>query len=137
MKALSSEPIGGVFNLPHRDVSKSLRGNAKALRRNMTETEKKLWRVLRGHRLENISFRRQMPIAGYVADFASPSHKLIIELDGSQHGQKRELIADRSRDRVLVELGWKVLRIWNAEVTEDLDGVCRKIMEACGLEDRA
>lgn len=123
--------------MPHREVSKSLRGNAKVLRRNMTETEKKLWRVLRGHRLENISFRRQMPIAGYVADFAAPGHKLIIELDGSQHGEPRGLIADRERDRLLAELGWTVLRFWNAEVTEDIDGVCRKIMETCGLEDRS
>lgn len=123
--------------MSHREVSKSLRGNAKALRRNMTETEKKLWRVRRGHRLENISFRRQMPIAGYVADFASPGYKLIIELDGSRHGESRGLVADSERDRVLAELGWTVLRFWNAEVTEEIDGVCRKIMDACGLEDRA
>jgi very-short-patch-repair endonuclease len=137
LKALIRQPIGGVFNMPHREVSKSLRGSPKALRRNMTDAEKKLWRALRGHRLENISFRRQIPIAGYVVDFASPGHKLIVELDGSHHGEARGLIADRKRDRVLAELGWTVLRFWNVEVTEDLDGVCRKIMEACGLEDRA
>ena len=123
--------------MPHRDVPKPLRRNAKTLRRNMTEAEKKLWQVIRGHRLENIPFRRQMPIAGYVADFASPLHKLTIELDGSQHGEGNGLAADRERDRVLAELGWTVLRIWNAEAIEDLDGVCRKIMETCGLEDRA
>ena len=123
--------------MPHRDVSRYLRRNAKTLRKNMTETEKKLWRALRGHRLENISFRRQMPIAGYVVDFASPGHKLIVELDGSHHCEARGLIADRKRDRVFAELGWTVLRFWNVEVIEDIDGVCRKIMETCGLEDSA
>ncbi len=123
--------------MPHREVSKSLRGNAKTLRKNMTETEKKLWRALRSHRLENISFRRQMPIAGYVVDFASPGYKLIVELDGAQHGEARGLIADRKRHRVLAELGWTVLRFWNVEIIEDIDGVCRKTMETCGLEDSA
>jgi len=137
VRAISGQPTGGAWTMPHREVSRSLRRNAKTLRRNITKAEIKLWRVLRGHRLENISFRRQMPIAGYVADFAAPGHKLIIELDGSQHGEKRGLSADLERERVLAELGWTVLRFWNAEVTEDLDGVCRKIMEACGLEDRA
>ncbi|WP_083812179.1 endonuclease domain-containing protein [Polymorphum gilvum] len=123
--------------MPHHDVAKSLRGNAKTLRRNMTEAEKKLWQALRGHRLEGISFRRQMPIAGYIVDFAAPACKVIVELDGSQHGEGPGMKAGIERDSRLFELGWKVLRFWNPDVMNELDGVCRRVLEACGREDRA
>ena len=117
--------------MPHRNVSKSLRVNAKSLRKNMTEPEKRLWGVLRGHRLEGISFRRQMPIAGYIVDFAAPAHKLVVELDGAQHGEADALMADRERDACLAALGWTVLRFWNLDVLFELDGVCRKVLDAC------
>ncbi|WP_083202070.1 endonuclease domain-containing protein [Stappia indica] len=120
--------------MPHHDVTKALRGNAKSLRRGMTEAERKLWRALRGHRLEGISFRRQMPIAGYIVDFAAPAHRLVVELDGSQHGEAREARADRLRDETLAGLGWKVLRFWNPDVLTELDGVCMKILEVCAEE---
>jgi very-short-patch-repair endonuclease len=100
----------------------------------MTEAEKKLWQVIRAHRLEGISFRRQMPICGYVVDFAAPTYQLIIELDGSQHGEERGLEQDRERDRVLRSHGWTVLRLWNSDVLTNLDGVCRKILDTCGKE---
>ncbi|QGZ33462.1 endonuclease domain-containing protein [Stappia indica] len=120
--------------MPHHEVAKALRGNAKSLRRDMTEAERKLWRALRGHRLEGISFRRQMPIAGYIVDFAAPAHRLVVELDGSQHGEARGARVDRLRDETLSGLGWKVLRFWNPDVLKELDGVCRKILEACEEE---
>lgn len=123
--------------MPHRDVSRSLRANARSLRKTMTPAEKKLWAVLRGHRLDGIAFRRQMPIAGYIVDFAAPSHKLIVELDGSQHGDAEGLRVDRLRDARLSALGWTVLRFWNADVFDELDGVCRKVSDACGTGDTA
>ncbi|WP_029057388.1 endonuclease domain-containing protein [Stappia stellulata] len=123
--------------MPHRDVSRSLRANARSLRKTMTPAEKKLWAVLRGHRLDGIAFRRQMPIAGYIVDFAAPSHKLIVELDGSQHGEAAGLDADRLRDARLAELGWTVLRFWNRDVLDELDGVCRKILDTCATGDPA
>ncbi len=120
--------------MPHRDVPKLLRRNARKLRSDMTIQEKKLWQVIRAHRLEGISFRRQVPIANYIVDFAAPAHRLIVELDGSQHGEVRGLKRDEIRDRYLKSFCWKVLRIWNSEVNEDLDGVCRKILAACKKE---
>jgi len=120
--------------MPHQTVSKRLRSNAKRLRSDMTEMEKKLWHVIRGHRLEGISFRRQMPIEGYIVDFAAPAYRLIVELDGSQHGEERGLLRDKARDEKLAQLGWTVLRIWNSTILDDLDGVCRLILDACGKE---
>ena len=120
--------------MPHHEVAKALRGNAKSLRRDMTPAERKLWHALRGHRLEGISFRRQMPIAGSIVDFAAPAHRLIVELDGSQHGVARGARADRLRDETLAGLGWTVLRFWNPDVMNELDGVCRKILDACEEE---
>ncbi|SDU16946.1 endonuclease domain-containing protein [Stappia sp. ES.058] len=116
--------------MPHHDVSKSLRGNAKSLRRTMTPAEKKLWNILRAHRLDGIAFRRQLPIAGYIVDFAAPAHKLIVELDGSQHGEAHHFEADRARDAHLAASGWTVLRFRNPDVLNELDGVCSKILEA-------
>lgn len=118
--------------MPRDDVSNSLRKNAKLLRRNMPPAERKLWQVLRAHRLEGIPFRRQMPIAGYIVDFAAPRHRVIVELDGSQHAEIRAVKQDELRDRTLARTGWATLRFWNIEVHQDLDSVCRKILAACG-----
>lgn len=120
--------------MPHQTVSKQLRSNAKRLRSQMTDAEKKLWQVIRAHRLEGISFRRQMPIEGGIVDFVAPAHRLIVELDGSQHAELQGQARDIARDRKLQALSWTTLRFWNAEVTHDLDGVCRKILNACGKE---
>lgn len=121
--------------MPHQTVPKQLRYNAKRLRSQMTDAEKKLWQVIRAHRLEGISFRRQMPIEGVIVDFAAPAHRLIVELDGSQHAELQGQARDIARDRKLQALGWTTLRFWNAEVTHDLEGVCRKILNACGKEN--
>ncbi|EEE44223.2 Uncharacterized protein SADFL11_1510 [Roseibium alexandrii DFL-11] len=120
--------------MPHRDIPNKNRRNAKALRSNMTEAEKRLWRAIRAHRLEGISFRRQLPIAGYIVDFAAPQQRLIVELDGSQHGDQQYIEQDRQRDEALANAGWTVLRFWNVDVLQDLDAVCRKILTVCGKE---
>jgi len=120
--------------MPHREISKRLRANARTLRSGMTDAEKVLWRAQKAHRLEGISFRRQMPIEGYIVDFAAPGHRIVVEVDGSQHGDEPGLKSDQVRDQRLRELGWTVLRFWNNDVLTNLDGVCRKILDACGKE---
>ncbi len=120
---------GGIA-MPHQDVPPWQREKARRLRRDMTEAERRLWRAIRAHRLEGIAFRRQMPIGRYITDFAAPDHRLIVELDGSQHGDRR-LAHDGVRDAFLKSSGWTVLRFWNADVMTDLDGVCRRILDVC------
>ena len=79
-----------------------------------------------------LSFRRQMPIAGYIVDFACPAHKIIVEVDGSHHA---DLPADEVRDATLRSFGWTVLRFWNDDVLHDPDGVCLHIVTAACLVD--
>ncbi len=73
----------------HVPVPPLNRANAKRMRKNMTDAERKLWHELRAHRLMGLGFRRQYPIRNYIADFACPARRLIVEIDGSQHADER------------------------------------------------
>lgn len=117
----------------HFPVPPANRRNARKMRKVMTDAELKLWNELRAHRLMGWSFRRQMPIAGYIVDFACPTHRLIVEVDGSQHGDGRGADADALRTGQLQQLGWTVLRFWNDDVLTDIDNVCLHIVTAAGL----
>ena len=100
---------------------------ARELRRTMTRAEWKLWGVLRGGAL-GASFRRQHPIGPYFADFYCAPLKLVVELDGSQHADR--IAYDANRTTFLNAQGMMVLRFWNGEVMENIDGVAQVIMEA-------
>jgi very-short-patch-repair endonuclease len=101
---------------------------ARELRKNQTEAEAILWSRLRNRKLVGIKFRRQVPIQGYVADFAALSAHLVIELDGGQHSERSEY--DEARTKVFESAGFLVLRFWNSQVHEDLDGVLESIRAA-------
>jgi len=99
----------------------------------MTETELKLWNELRAHRLVGLSFRRQVPIAGYIVDFACPSKRLVVEVDFLQHGDDDGARSDAVRTRRLEQDGWTVLRFWNNDILRDIDNVCHHIVISAGL----
>jgi very-short-patch-repair endonuclease len=101
---------------------------ARALRREMTPQEKLLWSHLRARRLAGAKFRKQMWLAGYIADFACPEARLVVEADGSQHADAVEY--DRARAAAFARLGWKTLRFWNNEIWENLEGVLTIISAA-------
>jgi very-short-patch-repair endonuclease len=107
------------------------------MRSAMTDAELKLWNELRAHRLMELAFRRQMPIAGYIVDFACPDKKLIVEIDGGQHADAGQSEADVTRTRKLEALGWTVLRFWNDDVLRDIDNVCQHIVIAAGQSQAA
>lgn len=119
--------------MPHTPLPPKNRDRAKLMRRVMTDAELKLWNVLRAHRLMNLGFRRQVPIAGYIVDFACPSKKLIVELDGSQHAEADNAAADAIRTKRLAQDGWTILRFWNDDVIRDIVAVCDHIVIAAGL----
>jgi very-short-patch-repair endonuclease len=100
---------------------------ARRLRRDATAVEKRLWQALRTTHTQ-WKFRRQHPIGRRVVDFAGPARKLAIELDGSQHVERQE--ADAARSAELGEFGYRVIRFWNNEVTENLEGVVQAILMA-------
>jgi very-short-patch-repair endonuclease len=114
----------------HAVILPANRRNARKMRKVMTDAELKLWKEVRAHRLMGLAFRRQMPIAGYIVDFACPSRTLVVEVDGSQHGESDR---DAVRDRTLSNLGWTVLRFWNDDILRDIDNVCRHIVITAGL----
>ena len=96
---------------------------ARRLRRDQTDLERKLWYALRNRRFDGFKFRRQQPIGPYIADFISFERKLVIELDGSQHGLERNAAYDTRRTAELDKQGFKVMRFWNADLIENFDGV--------------
>ena len=98
---------------------------ARDLRRNQTKAEGKLWAVLRGRGLSGFKFRRQQPVGRYVADFLCEEAKLIVELGSGKHADQVEY--DEGRTAVLEAFGYRVLRFWNNDVLEELDGVVETI----------
>ena len=100
---------------------------ARRLRSNMTDVERKLWGAMRGKQLEGCRFRRQHAIGAYIVDFACVERTLVIELDGGQHHDQKTY--DDTRSKYLNEQGWQVVRFWNNEVLENLDGVLEVILE--------
>jgi very-short-patch-repair endonuclease len=97
-------------------------GKAKAFRKNMTDTEQRLWSRVRGNQL-GYYFRRQVPIGKYIVDFMCRRKKLIIEVDGIQHSTAKGLDEDQQRDKFLKSEGYSVLRFNNSEVSTNIDGV--------------
>ncbi|MGO8739015.1 endonuclease domain-containing protein [Rhodoblastus sp.] len=108
----------------------SLIKHARAMRREPTEAEVKLWRILRGRRLAALKFRRQTPIPPYIADFVCFEHRLVIEADGSQHAESHY---DQERDAFLAAQGFVVLRFWNHDILQRPRTIEDTILARCGL----
>jgi very-short-patch-repair endonuclease len=105
---------------------------ARRFRVNQTEVEKRLWSRLRNRGLLGLKFRRQVPLGDFVADFVCADHALVVELDGGQHASSQ--VRDDRRTAWLEARGWRVLRFWNNEVNENIDGVLQVIAGACGTD---
>jgi very-short-patch-repair endonuclease len=106
---------------------------ARRMRREKADAERKLWYKLREFNRQGFQFRQQAPIGPFIADFCDHTAKLIIEVDGGQHGEPRGLANDRRRTRWLESQGYRVLRFWNRDVLTNVDGVEVAIMLAVGL----
>ena len=117
-------------NKPTWKVPSRLRSNARALRRNSTDVERILWSELRDHRLKGASFRRQVPIANYIADFVCHAARLVIELDGGQHFSDDGEQADATRSAVIEAKGYRVLRFSNHDVLINRAGVLATVAAA-------
>ena len=89
----------------------------------MTLFEEKLWFYLRAKRFCNMKFRRQVPIGNYIADFVCKAKNLIIELDGSQHLEESQTLHDIKRDKYFNSLGYKVVRIYNNDISNNINAV--------------
>jgi len=105
----------------------------RKLRNNPTDAELRLWQRLRYRQIENCKFRRQHPFGNFILDFVCLERKIIIELDGSQHRQ--ESAYDNKRSLLIEQAGFVVLRFWNNEVFENIEGVLKVILQT--LRSRA
>ena len=108
------------------------RSRARRLRAERTLAEHRLWARLRARQLDGCHFRRQSPIGGYVVDFVCRRRRLVVEVDGGQHAERRE--ADAARTTWLERRGYKVVRFWNHDVLEAIEGVVEMILAE--LRDR-
>jgi very-short-patch-repair endonuclease len=101
---------------------------ARQLRKKMTRPEWVLWYYVRARRFEGWKFRRQVPIGRYVVDFLCEGARLIVELDGGQHDLRRR--SDAERTAWLESKGYRVLRYWNNDVMENIQGVLETLLDA-------
>jgi very-short-patch-repair endonuclease len=118
-------------------VSTSIRrAAAKKLQANTTPHERMLWRALKELPTDGTHFRRQAPIGPYVVDFFCPAKHLIVELDGGHHNDDETAKRDRERQRWLEHEGYRVVRFWNSEITDNLTAVLEQIyMELYGSRE--
>jgi very-short-patch-repair endonuclease len=100
---------------------------ARSLRKKATNCERILWRRLRNRNFAGYKFRRQHPLDPYILDFYCPAVKLAIELDGGGHNYGSGQMRDQKREEFLAKRGISVVRFWNHQVREELDGVLRAI----------
>ena len=112
-----------------RDANSRLTHFARGMRKQPTDAELKLWKILRMKSLAGFRFRRQRPVAGYILDFYCPARRLAIELDGGQHNDERALEYDCLRTTRLNELGVRVIRFWDNEVLKNPDAVAQEILK--------
>ena len=104
------------------------RDAARHLRQTATDAEALLWDQLRDRRLDGYKFRRQYPLASFVADFCCPTFSLVVEVDGPIHRARHS--ADRARDQALQRIGFRVLRLTNRQVQQDLPAALQRIRDA-------
>ena len=107
-----------------RGKDKRRTGRSRSLRRSSTRAELTLWRYLRDRQLGGFKFVRQEPVGLYFPDFVCRERHLIVEVDGGQHA---ESVADCERDAFLTGLGYQIIRIWNNQIFENIEGVLQML----------
>jgi very-short-patch-repair endonuclease len=117
------------WGLSHAQLAE-LHARAAEMRRNPTEPEKRVWRILSNSQMDGHKFRRQSVVGWYIADFMCPKKGLIIEVDGDTHDEAK----DRIRDDRLAEFGYRVIRVTNHDVMTNIEGVWCFISEAVSAQ---
>ena len=112
-----------------RPIPVQLLAKCRELRRNETDAERLLWRLVRNRQLCGVKFRRQHPVGRYVVDFYCHEARLAVELDGGQHAEEDQMQRDCARTAYLDDRGVQVLRFWNGDVLKNPAGVLESIAE--------
>jgi len=101
----------------------------RGLRKNATNAERKLWSILRSRRLIGLKFFRQYSVGPYILDFYCPERRIAIKVDGGQHADVLGQQYDAHRDSYLRELNIRMIRFWNNDVLQNIDGVVEGMKE--------
>jgi very-short-patch-repair endonuclease len=109
----------------HRPTAKRIRNFAKKMRREPTDAEAAMWRLLRDRRLALFKFRRQVPFQNFILDFVCFDTRFIVEIDGSQHASSER---DSAREAVLMAEGFRIARYWNNDVLQRPSAVLEDIL---------
>jgi very-short-patch-repair endonuclease len=115
---------------PRHRVHPRTLANARQLRAEIVNAELKLWQRLRNRQLDGLKFRRQTPVGKYIADFVCHEMKLVVELDGPSHDERKD--HDTLRTAFLESQGFRVIRFLNEDVHRSIDDVLRAILRECG-----
>jgi very-short-patch-repair endonuclease len=108
----------------HRQTAKRNRGFAKRVRREPTDAETTMWRLLRDRRLASFKFRRQVPFRNFILDFVCFEKRLVIEIDGGQHASSD---TDAARSAILEAEGFRIARYWNNDVLQRTSAVAEDV----------
>lgn len=100
---------------------------ARNLRNNQTPQEQKIWSIIRNRQFYGYRFLRQYCIGSYIVDFICRSQKIIIEIDGGQHNNPKDIEYDKQRNNYLNSKGYRVLRFWNSDVDSNIEGVYKTL----------
>ena len=100
---------------------------ARNLRNNQTPQEQKIWSIIRNRQFYGYRFLRQYCIGSYIVDFICRSQKIIIEIDGGQHNNPKDIEYDKQRSNYLNSKGYRVLRFWNSDVDSNIEGVYKTL----------
>ena len=112
------------------EYNRKLKERARQLRRQMTDSERALWKRLRRKQVQAVQFYRQKLIGNYIVDFYAPKAKIVVEVDGSQHMESEEAARDLQRDAFLSSQGLRVLRFDDLQVLKEIEGVMEVIAGA-------
>ena len=107
-----------------------MKRRARSLRKRQTESEQRLWHRLRNRQLAGFKFRRQHVIGPYIVDFVCLKGRLVVELDGGQHGIGMQRAYDQRRSASLARQGFRVIRFWNNDVLNDTEAVLTMVRRA-------
>jgi very-short-patch-repair endonuclease len=113
-------------------IQPELLERARSLRKDQTSAETKLWTILRNRQLQGFKFRRQQPIGRFIVDFYCSENKLVVEIDGDTHAERKEY--DTNRTQWLENEGYQVIRFTNDEVLTNLENVALEILSHCESE---
>ena len=109
----------------HRPTAKRIREFAKKMRREPTDAEAAMWRLLRDRRLAPFKFRRQVPFQNFILDFVCFERRIVVEIDGGQHAWSGR---DAAREAALMAEGFRVVRYWNNDVLLNPAGILEDIL---------